>query len=166
MTQIQQERECVPSLLIFTTFTHLKIDALYLRWCLWQKQLPRGVLKKMCSQTDVSQYSQKSTCVGVSFLIKLYSRVLQLYYKRNSNTGVFREFCEIFSFIEHLWWLLFPWEVELVFLFAAQIGNYQIGDLSSTRNEYLIECECECSFLIHRNASIKRPERLLNFLNF
>ena len=35
----------------------------------------------------ISEYSQENTCVKVSFLTKLQS--LQLYQKRDSNTGVF-----------------------------------------------------------------------------
>ena len=41
-----------------------------------------GVLK-------ILQNSQGHTCAGVSFLIKLQARSLQLYYKRDSDTVVF-----------------------------------------------------------------------------
>ena len=47
----------------------------------------RGVLwKKMF--LEILQNSQKSTCAGVSFLIK-FTWGLQLYWKRDSGTGVF-----------------------------------------------------------------------------
>ena len=48
----------------------------------------RGALwKKVLS--EISQNSQENACARVSFLIKLLAWGLQLYYKRDSSTGVF-----------------------------------------------------------------------------
>ena len=43
------------------------------------------------------QNSQENSCTRVSFLIKLQTWGLQLYYKRDSSTGVSCEICEIFK---------------------------------------------------------------------
>ena len=51
------------------------------------------LLKQMCSVKkvflEISQNSQEKTCARVSFLIKLQSSDLQIFKKRNSDTGVF-----------------------------------------------------------------------------
>ena len=39
---------------------------------------------------EISQNSKGNTCARVSFLIKLQASNLQLYQKRDSDTGVFR----------------------------------------------------------------------------
>ena len=46
---------------------------------------------------EISQKSQENTYARVSFLIKLQASGLQLYQKRDSGTGIFCEFCEIFK---------------------------------------------------------------------
>ena len=55
----------------------------------------------------ILQYSQENTCLGVSFLIKLsFNKRPATLSKRDSNTGVFCEYCQIFKnnyFEEHLW---------------------------------------------------------------
>ena len=63
----------------------------------------RGALwKKMF--LDISQNSLENTSVRVSFLIRLQAWGLQLYWKRDSDTGVFLWICEISKktfFTEH-----------------------------------------------------------------
>ena len=49
-----------------------------------------------------SQNSQESTCFGVSFLIKIQAGGLQLYWKIDSNTGVFLWILR--NFYEHLFY--------------------------------------------------------------
>ena len=51
----------------------------------WLRSSYSHVLRNRCS----SQYLQKNTCAGASFLIKLQFSGLQLYLKRESETGVF-----------------------------------------------------------------------------
>ena len=54
----------------------------------------------------IIQNSQENTRATVSLLIKLQASCVQLYLKRGSGVGVFREFCEISKntfFTEHLW---------------------------------------------------------------
>ena len=46
----------------------------------------RVLLKKVLLK--ISENSQENTCVGVSFLIKLKVSGLQLYRKRDSDTGI------------------------------------------------------------------------------
>ena len=48
------------------------------RGALWKKEL-----------LEISQNSQESVCVPVSFLIKFLASGLQLYWKRDSDTGIF-----------------------------------------------------------------------------
>ena len=60
---------------------------------------PRCSIKK--AALKISQYSQESACVGVTFSIKLQTTL----FKRDSNAGVFCEYNEIFKstiFEEHL----------------------------------------------------------------
>ena len=52
----------------------------------------RGVL---CKKLEISQNSQKNTCARVSFFIKLQVSGLQLYLKKDSDTGFSREFFKI-----------------------------------------------------------------------
>ena len=58
----------------------------------------------------ISQNSHENACARVSFLIKLQASSLQLYQKRDSDTGVslgiLQNFKEHLFFSEHLWWLL------------------------------------------------------------
>ena len=54
---------------------------------------------------EIPQNWQENTCAWVSFLVKVQARGLQIYYKRDSGTGVFCEFCGISKntfFTEHL----------------------------------------------------------------
>ena len=81
-----------------------------------------GVLKRF------SKFTGKPY-VGVSFLRG--QRPATLFKKRPQRRCCsvnFAKFIQISSFIEHLRWLLLLWDVKLVFLLAAQIGDYQIGD--------------------------------------
>ena len=54
---------------------------------------------QMCSAKkvflEISQYSQKNTCAGVSFLIKLQASGLWNLLKTKTSTGSSCEFCEI-----------------------------------------------------------------------
>ena len=61
-----------------------------------------GGLWKTCSYKN-SQNSLENTWAGVSFLMKLQSSGLQIYYKRNSDTGVPLWVLWFFKFfVEHL----------------------------------------------------------------
>ena len=52
--------------------------------------------KKVCFK--FSQSSQKNTCAGVTFLIKLQTGNLKLYFKRDFHTGLS---CECFQFCKN-----------------------------------------------------------------
>ena len=71
--------------------------------CYAQKQPTEVFSEKRCSQKFLK--IQKTP-----FLIILQSRGLQLYWKRDSDTGVSCEFCEIFKsnyLIDHIWLIAF-----------------------------------------------------------
>ena len=51
---------------------------------------------------EISQNSQENPCARVSFLIKLQASGLQLYYKRDSGTGIFTWL--LWNFKEHLFY--------------------------------------------------------------
>ena len=71
--------DIVPEFLFFFLFFRM----------LWmQLQPPEVFFVKRCS-LEISQHSQENTCTRVSFLIKLQPSALQLYFKRDSGTGVF-----------------------------------------------------------------------------
>ena len=55
------------------------------------EQLSEAVVQKCSVKGFLKKFrnSQENTCAGVSFLIKLQTSGLQLYQKRDSNTGVF-----------------------------------------------------------------------------
>ena len=90
----------------------------------YSHQLPKSVLSsslvseavvRRCSVEKVffkiSQNLQKNTCTRVSFLMKLQTLVLQLYFKRDCVTGVFLWILRISKniwFTEHFRWLLLP----------------------------------------------------------
>ena len=64
----------------------------------------------------ILQNSQEGTCARVSFLIKLQVWGLQLYWKRDSGTGVFRWILQNFLkkplLTEHFRWLLLAFQSE------------------------------------------------------
>ena len=63
-----------------------------------------GILSKKVV-LKISQNPQENTCVGVSILINLHDSGLQLYEKRDSDTGAFQWIQRIFKnifFSEHL----------------------------------------------------------------
>ena len=69
------------------------------------KAATRGVLRKKVL-LKISQNSQENTCTRVSFLIKLHTPGLQLYWKETLVQVFWCEFCEISRntlFAEHLW---------------------------------------------------------------
>ena len=79
-----------------------------------KRLMNRSSIKKLFLQ--ISQYTQKSTCVGVSFFKKMqvgvsFFKKMQVFtpetlLKRRSNTGVFLRILQIFNntcFKEHLW---------------------------------------------------------------
>ena len=74
------------------------------RW-IFRSSLRRCSIEKMF--LNILQNSQENTCARVSFLIKLETSGLQLYWKRDSGTGIFlwilQNFWEQLFFTEHLW---------------------------------------------------------------
>ena len=69
--------------------------------------------KRMCSVKKVllkiSQNSQENTCAKISFLIKFHGPHPETLLKRDSDTGTFCEFCNIF---------------KNIFSYSTALGNY------------------------------------------
>ena len=72
---------------------------------------------------EISQNSQENTCVRASFLIKLQALGLQLYYKRDSDTGVFLWILR--NFWEHLFYRTSPedcfWNCKYDYILLSHI---------------------------------------------
>ena len=80
-----------------SSLTTFKVLAVYLFSCyIWSRSHWRcSAYKKIFSK--ISQNSQESICVGVSFLRKLQAEDQQPYWKRNSGAGVFQWLLQNFS---------------------------------------------------------------------